>query len=87
MTCSISDQSLLSMILNRAHSGVYAMQVLDMLDMRTIVDMDDSKYGISGAYAMQVLYMFDIRSILDVDDNEKSIFGAFIMQVHDMFDK
>ena len=48
------------MILNRAHSGVYAMQILDMLDMRTILDMDGSKYGISGAYAIKVLYMFDV---------------------------
>ena len=47
------------MILN-FFSGAYAMQILDMLDMRSILDMDDSKYGISGAYAKQVLYMLDI---------------------------
>ena len=46
------------------------MQVLDMIEMTTILDVDDTKYSISGAYTMQVLEILDMRSILDVDDTK-----------------
>ena len=40
----------------------------DILDMTSIIDMDDIKYSISGAYTMQENDILDMTSILDMDD-------------------
>ena len=56
------------------------MQETDIFDMRSILDMDDTKYSISGAYAMQNTDILDMRWMFDMDDTKFSIFGAYAMQ-------
>ena len=54
-------------------SHTYALQVLDILDKISILDIDDIKYSISYAYALQVLDMIDMKLILDMDDIKYSM--------------
>ena len=59
-------------------SGAYAMQVLDMFDMISIIRMDYTIYFFC-AYAMELIKMLDMWSILDVDDTQYSISGAYAL--------
>ena len=57
------------------------MQVIDMLGMRSILDMHDVKCSISNAYAWQDLDMLCTRSIVDMDITIYSISGANTLQI------
>ena len=57
------------------------MQVLNVIDMRSILDVDDTEYSIPGAYAMQETDILEMTSILDMDDTKYSISAAYAMQV------
>ena len=56
-------------------SSAIVLQIIDMIDTRSILDVDDDKYHILGTLALHVLGKDEMWRIHDVDNIESDFSG------------